>query len=161
MTSITLKSSICLASLCAFNFGCVEAKDSLVDGEDVQRLIEILDDMGFEPSARTTEQGLHAIDLMVEGVNSTLTLNNCEHDNACGVATLTSGYDLEDGVTDAKLAEWNGNKLFVTAYVDDENDPFIDMTVNLKYGVSEQNFRDTIDWWRVIKSEFESHIEFK
>ena len=56
---------------------------------------------------------------------------------------------------------WNREKRFGKAFLDDENDPVIEMNVNLYAGVTETNLSDTFDWWRVVMENFEDHIGFE
>ena len=55
---------------------------------------------------------------------------------------------------------WNREFRFGKVYLDDENDPFLEMDVNLDYGVSEGNFLDTLDWWTVVLGRFEEYIDW-
>lgn len=73
---------------------------------------------------------------------------------------LNAGWNLDDGITLAKVEDWNANKVWGQAYRDDEKDPWLSMAVNLKGGVTAENLDDTIDWWRVILVEFRKHIGF-
>lgn len=70
-------------------------------------------------------------------------------------SSLPPGYD----VSIRDMNEWNSSKRYGKAYLDDDGDPNIEMTVNLKYGVGRDNFDDTIDWWMLTMKEFEQYID--
>jgi hypothetical protein len=84
----------------------------------------------------------------------------CTDHKDCGFIQFTSGWNLKDGITLAKIEEWNSTKVWGQAYRDEDKDPWLAMAVNLFGGVSVENFDDTVDWWKVILGQFEKHIEW-
>jgi hypothetical protein len=52
------------------------------------------------------------------------------------------------------INQWNAEKRYGKAYIDNEGDPVIQMTVNLDYGVSDENLDDTFNWWTKALDEF-------
>ena len=132
-----------------------------VDGVTIKPLEKLMAKAGYEPSTGVSENGFEYIDFASNGVNSRMYINNCEQDRACGVITISSGFDLEEGTTLAAMNDWSSTKLFLQAYLDDEMDPFIEMHINLKFGVNEKNFLDTLEWWVAIQAEFIDYIGFE
>jgi hypothetical protein len=57
-----------------------------------------------------------------------------------------------------ELNEWNRSMRFGTAYLDGENDPALQMTVNLDFGVSPLNLDDTFAWWARAMKDFRQEI---
>ncbi len=85
----------------------------------------------------------------------------CEDNRNCASIMFKAGYDLNNGISALKINEWNRDKRFVKAYIDDEGDPFIEFDVNLAYdGMGEKNFMDNLDWWRLMVEDFEDFIEW-
>src|SRR5690606_34922028 len=84
----------------------------------------------------------------------------CTDNVACKFVLFKVGFDLVNGTTDNVVNQWNANALFGRAYLDDEADPWLEMSVNLDGGVSRANFEDSYDWWEVILDGFEDHIGF-
>lgn len=84
----------------------------------------------------------------------------CTDHKNCEFVQFTSGWNLKNGITLAKIEEWNSTKVWGQAYRDEEKDPWLGMAVNLKGGVTVENFDDTVDWWRVILDQFQKHIEW-
>ena len=67
----------------------------------------------------------------------------------------------EDDPPRAKLfAEWNGEKLFGRAWLDDENRAVLDYPVTLVGGVPKDNLRDAFARWRVALEEYADHLDF-
>jgi hypothetical protein len=81
-----------------------------------------------------------------------------EEGDDCGYIQITAGWDLEHGITLAKIEKWNAEMLWGVAYRNQAKDPWLGMTVNLRHGVTIENLDDTVDLWRVIYDRFEDHI---
>jgi hypothetical protein len=58
------------------------------------------------------------------------------------------------------MADWNREKRFGKAYLDQDGDATVEMNVNLHGGVSLANLEATIDWWRLILDEFADEFDF-
>lgn len=85
----------------------------------------------------------------------------CTNNADCTPIQISAGYDTDDGVSMDLINAWNAGHRFGRAYLDKEDDPYVEMDMNLDHGgVSEGNFRDTLDWWRVVVEAFEDHIEW-
>jgi hypothetical protein len=56
------------------------------------------------------------------------------------------------------IEQWNEDRVWGRAFIDPDNDPWIDLAVNLKGGVSPENFNDTVSWWWAVLRDFEEHI---
>ena len=50
-------------------------------------------------------------------------------------------------------------KRFAKAYLDDQNDPVIEMDVNLQGGVSRKNLEETFDLWIYSMGKFEASLQ--
>jgi hypothetical protein len=85
---------------------------------------------------------------------------SCEDGKDCKVIQFSAGWNMKNGIPLARIEEWNASKLWGQAYRDEDKDPWLAMTVNLKGGVTVENFDDTVDWWRVVSNDFERHIEW-
>ena len=78
----------------------------------------------------------------------------------CEYIDFQEGWDLKNGTTPDVIEQWNEDRVWGRAYIDTENDPWIDMPVNLKGGVTPENFDDTVSWWWSVIRDFEDHIGF-
>ena len=58
-----------------------------------------------------------------------------------------------------ELAEWNSEKLFGRAWLDDENRAVLDHAVTLVGGVSRENLRDAFARWRLALEEYADHLD--
>jgi hypothetical protein len=67
---------------------------------------------------------------------------------------------LDDGTTLEVVEAWNEEQRYASAYLDAEDDPFLQLDVNMVGGLTRENFESTFQIWRNLKGEFEDHIGF-
>ena len=134
--------------------------ESVVDATEPKNLVDVIQDLGYRARLETDSVGDPKISTSVSGTDTTILFFGCTDNRDCSLLLFKVGYDLKDGTTLAAVNRWNAEKLFGRAYLDDEDDPWLEMPVNLLGGVSRANFEDTFDWWEVIVGEFEDHIDF-
>lgn len=60
----------------------------------------------------------------------------------------------DDGPDEDIAIDWNREKLFGRAFVDDDNRLVLEMPVNMKGGLPPPLLQSTFDWWREISEEF-------
>lgn len=96
----------------------------------------------------------------IEGVYYRIYFYNCTDNTDCRTIQFRTAFDLTNGFPLSQINEWNKNKLFGKAWLDDENDPVLEMPVNIDYGVTAKNLEDTFDYWRVTVSQFKEHIDY-
>lgn len=82
----------------------------------------------------------------------------CTDGKDCAFIQFIKGWNMDDGITLAKIEEWNAKKVWTKAYRDDEKDPWLTHPINLFGGVTVENLDDSIDWWKVMVKQFEEHI---
>ncbi len=131
-----------------------------VGADDPEALAEIIRDMGYKAAVDVDDLGDPMIRSSVNGSDVYVLFYGCEDGEDCKTLLFRVGYDLENGTTLDVVNAWNKDKLYSRAYLDDEQDPWLEMAVNLFGGVSRENFADTFDWWDVMVGEFEDYIDF-
>ena len=74
---------------------------------------------------------------------------------------FSAGYDLTEKIAPEKVNGWNEENRWTNVYLDEEEDPFIEMDLYLGHGgVTPENFTEWLDIWRVQVEEFEGYIDF-
>lgn len=131
-----------------------------VDATDPEVLAEIIRDLGYRATIEEDGVGDPMIKSSVSGTDITIFFYGCTDNAACKSLLFKVGYDLTDGTTLDVINDWNVSALFGRSYMDDEDDPWLEMAVNMDGGVSRRNFEDTFDWWEVAVGQFEEHIDF-
>jgi hypothetical protein len=96
------------------------------------------------------------------GIKWTLFFYNCTNHKDCATVQFYAGYHFKDkSVPLDKINEWNRNKRFSRAYIDKENDPVIEMDVDLDDGgMSQALFMDNLEFWQTLMGQFQEHIGF-
>lgn len=131
----------------------------LVDASNPDTIVQMMRGFG-SATLESDEYGDPLITGRIDGNKYGIYFYNCEDNKDCENVQFSAawaGYD----VSMHQMNEWNKTQLYGTAYLDKDGDPSIDLTVNLKYGVSRENFDDTIDWWVLTIKEFEKYIDDK
>jgi hypothetical protein len=133
---------------------------TIVSAEDPQRLVSIIQDLGFQAKLEKDNVGDPVIRSSSSGVEFSVYFYDCKNNKRCTSLHFTAGYDLDEGISLEAVQEWNADKRFASAYVDDENDPFLQMDVNTEGGITQENFEKTFELWQALKGEFEVFIGF-
>jgi Putative bacterial sensory transduction regulator len=132
----------------------------LVDASSPQALANLMQQAGYRAVLTTDNVGDPKIESSAAGADFSIYFYGCENGQNCLSLQYTSGYDLPDGASLGLMNDWNGTKRFGFAYLDNENDPFLNYDVNMSYGVSEQNFLDSLSLWDSILADFHAHIDW-
>lgn len=158
MRTLSLLGAIVL-SMSFVRGACAE---DIVDATDPERLVEIIQDLGYRARLDVDQVGDPIIYSSVGGTDFSIFFYGCTQDDndQCKLLLFKVGYDLADGTTLEVVNKWNETKLVGRSYLDDEDDPWLEMAVNMDFGVSRKNFEDTFDWWEVSLEDFERHIDF-
>lgn len=132
----------------------ITAKNALV-------VMKAMQSFGLVATMGKDSQGDPKISSRISDTKYSVYFYGCEDNDNCSSILIKAGYDLNDGISASKINEWNREKRFAKAYIDDDGDPFLEMDVNLDYdGVGEKNFEDTLDWWRISVEDFEEFIDW-
>jgi hypothetical protein len=63
-----------------------------------------------------------------------------------------------DDTSFAKVNQWNADKGFSRAYLDDDDDPVIELDLDLDGGITEDRLIDFITTVRILVTKFREHI---
>jgi Putative bacterial sensory transduction regulator len=132
----------------------------MVDATAPQAIANLMQQAGYRAVLTTDNVGDPKIESSAAGADFSIYFYGCENGANCLSVQFSSGYDLPDGASLGLMNDWNGTKRFAFAYLDNENDPFINYDVNLYAGVSEQNFLESLSLWDTILADFHSHIDW-
>ena len=154
-----LKGLVSAAALLAF---AVPANAQMVRAQDPQSLVRALQGAGYAAKLGTDRVGDPMITSGVSGTTFQIFFYNCTDHRACATVQFHSGYDLREPVDLPKLNEWNRTKRFARAFLDKENDPILEMDVDLDDGgLSPALFIDNIEFWASLVGDFERDIGYR
>ncbi len=124
-------------------------------------VLKAMQDFGLVATMEKDSQGDPKIASRVSDTKYSVYFYGCENNDNCSSILIKAGYDLTNGISASKVNEWNREKRFAKAYIDDDGDPFLELDVNLDFeGVGNKNFEDTLDWWRLSVEDFEEFIDW-
>ena len=127
---------------------------------DLDRVVTILQDMGYR-AVPDSSSAPPSIDSKFGGITTLIQLANCDEGTTqnCGILRFHAGFDLEAGLDMKAANQWNLDKYFGRAYLDDENDPHVDLVVSM-VGISDESIKDHIEWWDWVIGAFKEHINW-
>jgi hypothetical protein len=80
-----------------------------------------------------------------------------KHDH-CAYVQFTQGWNMKSGISLAKIEAWNEDNVWGQAYRDEDEDPWLALTVNFDGGITPENLDSWIDWWKVTVDDYAKHI---
>jgi len=131
---------------------------TLVSAEDPEALVAIIRELGFQAKLEQDDIGDPVIRSSSGGVDFRVYFYECKNNERCKSLHFSVGYDLAGGASLDAVQEWNADKRFASAYLDDERDPFLQMDINTDGGITQKNFEISFHLWQSLKGEFEQFI---
>lgn len=128
----------------------------LVDGSDPEQILSIVAEFG-EAELETDGVGDPMIVARAGGLNYLVFFYDCEENQSCKALRFWSYWPDVDVSLEA-LNDWNNSWRFVKAAIDEDGDVAVHFDVNLAFGVSEANLRDSVDWWTVLTAAFYDEV---
>ena len=117
---------------------------------------------GYSAKMGTDGAGDPMIESAASGANFQIYLYNCENHRQCHDMQFSSGFDYEDGKGPAvqKINEWNRKWRFARAFLDDEQDPMLQMDIIFTNGqMNGDMFKENLDMWTEQLGAFIKFIE--
>lgn len=120
--------------------------------QDIVTLARTIGPAELEPS----NNGQPMMTGSVEGNDYGILMYGCE-DNACDSLQFFATFTTDrNGLT--LMNQWNEDQRFGAAYVARSGRVILHWSVNIDFGITRQNFTDSLDIWRLTLAEFNSHI---
>ena len=127
------------------SMGAPDKSSRVVDGTNPSLILEVAKKHG-SAELTTDKDGDPMINGRISGIGYSAIFYLCEDGAGCKDVMLWAGWEGYD-VALADVNRWNRDMRFGTAYIDDDGDPCLHMSVNLNHGVTQNNLDDTFDWW--------------
>ncbi|MEA2999021.1 MAG: hypothetical protein QOH04_1035 [Sphingomonadales bacterium] len=134
----------------------------LVHAQDPSTIVRALIGGGYSAKLGVDKVGDPMVTSAVGGTTFQIFFYNCTNHTGCATVQFHSGYDLNTAPPLETINEWNRSQRFGRAYLDKENDPILEMDVDLDDGgLSPLLFIDNIEFWATILGKFETHIGYR
>ncbi len=154
MKKIAFGLVLCLAT-------AVPALAQNVQANDPASITQILQSFGYRAELATDSGGDPKISSSSGGANFSIFFYGCTNGSDCDAISFSAAFDLDPGSNVALMNDWNQKKRYTKAYLDDEQDPVIDMDIYLgEGGVTIENFRFWVDTWERAIGDYKVHIDF-
>lgn len=154
---------LAVAAVAAVLAGAAPASSgTMVRGQDPDSLVRAMQAAGYTAKLGTDKVGDPMITSASSGTTFQVFFYNCTNHRDCATVQFHSGYDLKDPVTLETINEWNRTKRFARGFLDKEQDPILEMDVDLDDGgLSSQLFTDNLEFWTTVLGEYEQHIGYR
>src|SRR5690606_13260757 len=127
----SMKRFLVLAVVCAATMSAAHAAEGdRIDSIDVEQLAGLLADAGYRATAGRDGEGDPMLSSSAAGANFNIYMYGCESER-CKSLQFIAGFDLADGITLQRINEWNRDKRYGSAYLDDEDDLWLQMDLDL------------------------------
>lgn len=86
----------------------------------------------------------------MNGNKYTVLFYGCKDGKDCSTVQFRAAFEVRKKPTLEEVNALNAKTRFGKVYLDKDNDPAVEMDVNLDHGVSKKNLDDTFDWWKTV-----------
>lgn len=146
------------AAALAFAAGPAFAKP-LRGGVPMETVARILRDKGYQATLGVDDEGDPKITSSAEGVEfEVLCYPNNTRANLCASIQFSTVFNLADGTSYARINEWNRGRRYGQAWVDEEMDPFLDMSIELERGASTELIEENLIIWAELMEKWKEHF---
>lgn len=128
-----------------------------LSGEEMQKIMQ---DLGYRAQLDVDDVGDPLIISTASGYKFRVLFYDCEKGKGCNAVQFWAGFDTDEVGSIERMNQWNADKRFGKAYIDDENDPIVEMHYNIEGGVTRDNVEEMLEWWELVVSEFASYVGF-
>jgi len=126
-------------------------------GATAQEVAAVLQAKGYRAQIGVDRQGDPLITSAGEGSEFKVVFYGCKT-GRCHSIEFSVAYDLPNGIAPAKINDWNRKKRFGRAFVDEVNDPFLKMDVDLEHGSTTESVANNLDTWLSVLRDFRQFI---
>ncbi|HZU91590.1 MAG TPA: YbjN domain-containing protein [Stellaceae bacterium] len=133
------------------------AKDLPAGGLTVEEVAQWLQADGYQAKIVTEKNGAKTITSSSGGVNFHIGFYDCRSER-CASLQFFAGFDTHGALNPVKMNEWNHTKRWARGYVDQVDDPWIEMDVDLSPGGTYDILNDEFAIWRNVLGDFSRFI---
>jgi hypothetical protein len=151
------KLALTAAALFAFS-GTAQAQ--MVRAQDPSSVVRALQGAGYKAEVTKDDTGDPLIRSTSSGSNFAIFFFGCTKNVDCTTIQFFAGYDRDKSPTLSQMNDWNSRKRFARAYISDKGAARIEMDVDIDDGgISTKLFEDNLEFWVLLMSQFEKHID--
>ena len=155
MRAPTISAAFCIALLYSTTgASAAPLPDGGVTAPEVAR---VLQSKGFQAEVTTDKQGDPLVRSSSGGSKFGVYFYECKGQQRCPSIQFSAGF-AGTGITAAKVAEWNHSNRFGRAYQDKDNDPWVEMDVDVEHGAHTEALANDLERWIAVMGAFMRYI---
>jgi len=157
-----MKRMIVVLAALAAGWAMPAQAQQMVRAQDPNSVVTALQNAGYSATLGTDRVGDPLVTSAYNGTTFQIFFYNCTNNRECATVQFHSGYDLTQSPGLQSMNEWNKAQRFGKAYLDNENDPILEMDVDLDDGgLAPLLFIDNVEFWTSVLGKFETHIGYR
>jgi hypothetical protein len=129
-------------------------------GISAQEVAMVLQSKGYAAAVGVDDDGDPKVTSAADGTRFTIFFYGCKHTERCSSLTFQSAFHIEGGMTLERINAWNKDKRFLKGWLDNVNDPYVEMDLDVEHGFLTEGLANNIDTWTAWLPEFKKYIGF-
>ncbi|RMA42170.1 YbjN domain-containing protein [Rhodophyticola porphyridii] len=126
-------------------------------GTDPGAILEVARGFGAAQMEAADRAGRPLVTGMLNGTRYGVLMYGCDEGDGCDSVQFFATFS-ESGSTLEFLNQWNADKRFGSAYLQEDGDVILHYSTSIRYGVNQRNFEDTFDVWQVTLNQFVNRL---
>ena len=132
---------------------------ALVDGSGIETVLQAAKSFGMAELKKDVS-GDPMIEGKIEGKLYSIYFYDCDtQKKSCDSMMFSSSWLKEDGIDLQFVNDWNNRVRYGVVSLDAEGDVLLNLSLNLKGGISQENLVDNLDIWRSVLLRFEAEAK--
>ncbi len=133
------------------------AHDLPKGGMTLEDVVSWLQGAGYQAKVVTDKEGKKTVDSAADGTAFHVGFYDCQ-DQRCGSIQFYVGFETKGALDAKRMNAWNSSKRWARGYVDQTNDPWVEMDVDLTPGGTYELLNDEFATWRSTLATFKQFI---
>ena len=129
-------------------------------GVTAGQVAAVLQANGYQAEITKDGEGDPMVRSAADGTKYRILFYGCKGTARCTALEFLVGFDLPNGMTMEKLNKWNRDSRFGHAYLDDENDPYLQLDLNSSPGFTSESMATYVETWTALVPKFKTYIGF-
>lgn len=132
---------------------------AMITATEPAGIVAEMQKLGYRAELTTAKNGDPRIASAAGGSTLNVDFYGCDDTNkGCSSLMFSAAFDVKGGLDMAVVNNWNAEKRYCKAYLDDERDPFLEMDIAMDGGMSAELFARNLSIWDNTLSDFKTHI---
>ncbi len=149
---------VALAAAMTLLASAAQAQEINKDGMTGPEVAAWLQKGGFKAELIKDDGGDPLINSAAEGHVFKIYFYDCSEAKRCKALQFSAGFDMKAGLTLEKANEWNRKNRYLKAYLDDDQDPYVQYDVNVNAGRTVSGLDDDFGVWTGMLGDFTKFI---